>query len=261
MAAGPRVSSHGPFRADQLRSGDPYELSHGHAVHCPPTGGRGAGPNALGAAVVGSDPLVEESGVDVGYSPAPDMLRAPDVAVGNVSDTPGWVRGVPSLAIEYADVGQDEKDLQEKVRDLLSYGTKFLWVVRLAGPRRVEVYEPGKRVLTALPGDVLTAPGVLQNPVRVEALYDRDEAQRATLRNLLQRRGFDDLEAVLAAGRQEGLRRGRIEALLMVLETRGLDLDAAARERIEACTNPEELSRWLRRAATAAKVSDLFESA
>ena len=44
---------------------------------------------------------------------------------------------------------------------------------RLTGPRRVEVHEPGKRFRKVLPGKMLTAPGVLQNPVRVEALYDR----------------------------------------------------------------------------------------
>jgi hypothetical protein len=34
---------------------------------------------------------------------------------------------------------------------------------------------------TVHPGHRLTAPGVLKNPVLVEALYDRDEAERATL--------------------------------------------------------------------------------
>jgi hypothetical protein len=31
-----------PFRADQLRSGDPYELSNGHAIYVAPAGGRHA---------------------------------------------------------------------------------------------------------------------------------------------------------------------------------------------------------------------------
>ncbi len=35
----PRPTSHGPFRAEQIRSGDPYELSDGHAIECMPTGG------------------------------------------------------------------------------------------------------------------------------------------------------------------------------------------------------------------------------
>jgi Uma2 family endonuclease len=203
----------GPFRADQIAPGDPYELSHGHPVRCAPTGGTGAGPSGLGFSVTSSDPAVEEAGVDVGYAPEPDMLRAPDVAVGNVPPRPGWIRGAPFLAIEYADVGQNEQKLEEKIADLLEAGTKYLWVVRLAGPRRVEVHEPGNPMRTVLPGEVLLAPGVLKNPVLVEALYDRAAAERATLTNLLQRQGYEDLDAVLAEGRAEGLAEGRAEGL------------------------------------------------
>ena len=212
----------GPFRADALVSGDPYELSSGHPIYCAPTGGRGSQPNRLGASVVGWDPAVTEAGVDTGYSNEPGNLRAPDVAVGNVPDEPGWVSGAPDLAIEYADVGQDERALTDKIRDLLAMGTRFLWVVRLVGARRVEVHEPGKPMVTVEPGGLLTAPGVLKNPVRVEALYDRDEAERATLTNLLQRRGFDNLGAVLAEGRREGLAAG-IRDLCEVL---GIELGA-----------------------------------
>jgi hypothetical protein len=50
----------------------------------------------------------------------------------------------------------------------------FVSVVRMAVPRRVEVYESGKDARTVLPGGVLDAPGILQNAVPVEALYDRD---------------------------------------------------------------------------------------
>lgn len=50
----------GPFRADQLRSGDPYELSHGHAILCMPTGGRGASAAMAGAKALSTDPAVEK---------------------------------------------------------------------------------------------------------------------------------------------------------------------------------------------------------
>ena len=269
----PPITAHGrgPFRADQLHSGDPYELSNGHAILCMPTGGSGTGPNGVGFSVVGWDPAVKEAGVDTGYSPEPGTLRAPDVAVGNVPNKPGWVAGAPELAIEYADVGQDEDQLRAKIVDLLAAGTKFLWVVRLTGPRRVEVHEPHRKVRTALPGTLLTAPGVLKNAVRVEALYDRDAAERATLTNLLQRQGYEDLEAVLAAGRAEGRSEGRTEgrtegraeglgaAVIAVLEARGIRITKVARERIAHCTDAAQLERWVRRAAVVAKIADLFE--
>jgi Uma2 family endonuclease len=203
----------GPYTADQIAEGEPYELSNGHLIRCESGGGRHGAENAIGSQVLGSDPEATQVGVDTGFSWAPKMLRAPDVAVGNVPNEPGWVKGVPHLAVEYADVGQDEAELRQKIIDLLEAGTRYLWVVRLTGPRRVEVFEQGKAMRTLLPGDQLTAPGVLKNPVPVEALYDRDVADRVTLTNLLQRQGFEDLEAVLAKGRAEGLRDGRAEGL------------------------------------------------
>ena len=211
----------GPFRADQLSPGDPYELSKGHAIRCYPTGGRGAGPNALGASVVAWDPAVTEVGVDAGYSPEPGTLRAPDVSVGNVPPVRGWIPGAPPLAIEYADTGQDEDELQAKIADLLAAGTRYLWVARLVGPRRVEVFEPGKPMSVRMPGESLEAPGVLQNAVPVDALFDRDAAERATIRNLLQRRGYEDLDAVRREGRLEGREEGLREAIRDLCEVLG----------------------------------------
>ncbi|WP_437709975.1 Uma2 family endonuclease [Sorangium sp. So ce448] len=284
-----RTAERGPFRAEHLRAGDPYELSNGHPVYCAPTGGRASGPNHLGSSVVGWDPAVKEVGVDTGYSPDPGTLRAPDVAVGNVPDRPGWVKGVPELAIEYADVGQDEEALKEKIADLLAAGTKLLWVVRLIGPRRVEVHEPRRKVRVALPGELLSAPGILKNAVRVEALYDRSEAEKSTLTNLLQRRGYEDLDAVLDAGREEGRELGREEgrqegreagreegreagrgegilegkrdALRRVLARRGLRLTKAAAAKISSCRSERELDRWLDRALVASATAEVFRRA
>ncbi len=260
MRGNSRPDERGPFRADQLHSGDPYELSNGHPILCLPTGGRGSGPNGMGYAVVSSDPSVTEAGIDTGYSPEPGTLRAPDVAVGNVPDVPGWVPGAPELAIEYADVGQDEQKLSAKIADLLAAGTRYLWVVRLTGPRRVEVHEHGnKKVRTALPGEMLTAPGVLKNAVRVEALYNCGEAERATLTNLLQRWGYADLDAVLTPGRDEGEAQGRVASVIAVLEARGIHVTKAARERVTRCIDVAQLDRWVRRAAVIGKIGELFE--
>ena len=204
----------GPFRAEHLRSGDPYELSNGHPVECLPSGGRHSKANLSGGLALETDPAVESAGFDTGFTPDDKNLRAPDIAVGNVPDHPGWVSGAPPLAVEYADTGQDEQDLQEKIRTLLGAGTRYVWVVRLTGLRRVEVYEPNAPLYLAYPGQYLEAPGVLANPVLVEALYDPDAAHEAALSNLLQRHGYADLEAV----REEGREQGELALVLRLLE-------------------------------------------
>ncbi|XXY54209.1 Uma2 family endonuclease [Sorangium sp. So ce269] len=228
MGAPPRS----PLTADQIRPGAPYELSEGELVECLPTGERGGRSNLVGGSVLDTDPAVESAGVDVGVSVRPNMLRAPDISVGNVHDRPGWASAAPPLAVEYADTGQDEGELQRKIVELLSAGTRWIWVVRLSGARRVEVYEaaaadPGdpsparspsggrarrqpaaSPARVAYPGEALEAPGVLKNAVPVEALYDREAAHEVTLRNLLQRKGYESLAAVQASGREEGLRTG-----------------------------------------------------
>lgn len=253
----------GPFYAYQVRAGDRYELSKGHAVYCAPTGGDGARGTGAGFEVLDTDPAVDSSGIDAGYSPGPKTLRAPDIAVGNVPDRPGWIEGVPPLAVEYASVGQDEPELQEKIRELLTAGTRLVWVVRLNGPRRVEVYERDVPMRTLGPGDQLEAPGILRNVVPVEAMYDRTLAHELTLRNLLQRRGYETLDAVREEGHRAGHRaghgQGRAQAVVDVLRARGLAIESSAEARVLAERDPAVLDRWIARAATVARASDLFD--
>ncbi len=251
----PLHTNSGPFYADQIRDGDYYELSDGHAIECMPAGRDHTGPNVSGAEVLDTDPDVEWSGVDAGYSPEPGTLRAPDVAVGApVGEGPGWIPGAPPLAVEYAGAGQDEAKLQEKIKDLLAAGTRFIWVVRLLGPRRVEVYEPDEPVRILQAGKELRAPGILRNPVPVEALYDREAAHEVVLRNLLHRRGYENLDSV----RREGRAEGTAQSILTLLESRNVEIDDETRSRILGCQDLEVLRRWLVRAAGADSVERVF---
>jgi len=51
----------------------------------------------------------------------------------------------------------------------------------------------------------------------VEALYDPDAAHETALRNLLQRCGYPDLDAVREEGRKEGWEKGREEGELTLV--------------------------------------------
>jgi Uma2 family endonuclease len=179
------------------------------------TGRRGGRANLIGGEVLETDPAVKSAGVDVGFSKDPSHLRAPDVSVSDFADEPGWAPGAPPLAVEYADTGQDEAELEKKIAELFQAGTRYVGVVRLVGLRRVEVHQPGRKVRLYKPGQDLKAPGILKNPVPVLALYDREAAHEATLRNLLQRRGYESLDAVRAEseakGKLEGEAKGKLE--------------------------------------------------
>lgn len=260
MPSKPIHTTTGPFRADQLRTGDPYELDNGHPIECLPGGGRHSRANVSGGLALETDPAVTSAGFDTGFATDEHTLRAPDIAVGNVPDEPGWVRGVPPLAVEYADVGQDEADLQAKISTLLDAGSRFVWVVRLTGVRRVEVYQPQAPSVLAYPGQHLEAPGILSNPVPVEALYDPDAAHEAALRNLLQRRGYTDLEAVREESRDRGREEGELALVLRLLERRVGPIAATEQQRIRAFdsdrltalaeasagfSEPRDLDTWL----------------
>jgi len=248
----------GPFRTWHLSSGDPYELSQGHAVYAAPTGHDGAGPNLRGGLVLDTDPLAPAVGVDAGIALAPDTLRAPDLAVGLGPERPGWGTVAPPLAVEYASVGQDEAALQQKIIELHAAGTRWVWVVRLIGPRRVEVHEEGQPVRVVGPGQSLTAPGVLRNAVAIEALYDREVAHEVALRNLLQRQGYESLDAVRTEGREEGREQGARSLLRATIEARGWSLSVEQSARIEACRDLAQLSGWAVRVVTAATVDDVL---
>jgi hypothetical protein len=55
-----------------------------------------------------------------------------------------------------------------------------------------------------------------------------------------------------------GEARGEARALLLMLESRGVTVDRASRERIESNTDTAELERWIRRAVSVTRVEELF---
>ncbi len=246
-------TSRGPFLAQHLRPGDPYELSSGHAIRCMPTGGRGSKAEGAGFKVLSTDPGAEDVGIDTGFSPTPDSLRAPDLAAGTIPDDPGWVKGAPRLAVEYADTGQDEDELAVKIGELLEAGTEIIWVVRLTGPRRVEVHRAEEPVRIAHPGEELEAPGILKYPVLVESLYDDPASNKAALRNLLEtEEGYQSLDQV----RAEALKAN----LLAVFEARQLAVGERARTTVAECHDLDRLKRWNVAAITASSAREALDA-
>ncbi|MGH3768685.1 MAG: hypothetical protein ACRDS0_16005 [Pseudonocardiaceae bacterium] len=59
-------------------------------------------------------------------------------------------------------------------------------------------------------------------------------------------------------GEAQGEAKGRAGAVLGVLDARGVDVPAEARTRITECGDLDQLDSWVRRAATADSIQDLF---
>ncbi|SPT58904.1 Uncharacterised protein [Actinomadura madurae] len=61
-----------------------------------------------------------------------------------------------------------------------------------------------------------------------------------------------------AEGRIEGEVEGEIKVLLVVLEARGFTIDDDLRQRITNCKDLQQLDNWVRRAATAQTLDEIF---
>lgn len=95
----------------------------------------------------------------------------------------------------------------------------------------------------------------MRNAIPADALYDRTVAHEVTLRNLLQRRGYESLETVrtaaIAEGRAEGALEHARETLRRTLGARGLPIGPDEAAAIDCCRDLPTLDLWLERALAA----------
>lgn len=266
-----------------IHDDEPCELSDGQRIVCLPASGRHMGGAGRGLKVIASDAGARRIGTvgpEGGVSTGPHMLRAPDVLLSAEAETGGWITTAPPLALEIADRGQDEAELQKKIQELLVAGTKYYWVVRNTGPRRVEVYTtPGEGPLVVLSGGEVDAAGVLDAPIPVDAFYDEEVADRIALRNMLAPYGYQSVEELKAAvraearsegkaegkaeGRAEGKAEGKAEgvarAIIAVLQARELQVSEEVSARLLAERDLNLLNVLLRRALTVQAAAQILD--
>jgi hypothetical protein len=60
-------------------------------------------------------------------------------------------------------------------------------------------------------------------------------------------------------GKLEGQALGEADAVITILETRGLTVSAEQRERILSCTDLDMIKSWVRKSVTVEAVQSLFE--
>jgi hypothetical protein len=84
------------------------------------------------------------------------------------------------------------------------------------------------------------------------------EAARAALEDLMAGGTYEFQSDFAKKHPAKGRAEGEAKALLAVLEARGLRASDDARARILACTDAAQLEAWVRKAATATSIDELF---
>jgi hypothetical protein len=84
------------------------------------------------------------------------------------------------------------------------------------------------------------------------------EAARAALEDLMAGGNYEFQSDFAKKHQAKGRAEGRAEAVLDVLEARGVHVSDVARARILACTDPAQLAGWVRKAITVTSVDELF---
>lgn len=90
------------------------------------------------------------------------------------------------------------------------------------------------------------------------ALQAFTENPRKILERIMTDERYDYWGNLASEKIQEGRHEGTVQALLTFLSSRGLSVPAAARARIQRCTDSDQLATWIQRAATVNKAEDLF---
>ena len=168
-------------------------------------------------------------------------------------------RQIEQLAFEIVST-QSLGDAGHKASKLVARGVRRVFAVDIERSRAL-AWSAALDSWSVLDAAGHIADPALAVPLPIAALIRSAKADDAVARALLVKRN-PVLEAARAQeraeGLAEGLARGRAEALIALLDARGLPVASAVRERILHERDPATLIRWIALAATCAEVAALF---
>jgi hypothetical protein len=207
-----------------------------------------------------------------GYGAATDLLTRHDEESDFATDTCVRKKGVDpetggryleELAFEVVSE-QKERHVREKAVRMYRRGVRRIFAIWVKDQRVCE-WSPERRAWRRLePGSWIEDP-CLVAPLAVAALLDAAAADNAVAAALVAKGNPALLQREAAArseGEAEGEAKGEIkgeaEAILKILQARGLEVSEARRQEVLHCRDRERLDRWLRRAVLASSVGEVL---
>ncbi|MFY9822313.1 MAG: hypothetical protein WAM82_13100 [Thermoanaerobaculia bacterium] len=206
---------------------------------------------------VGSADLLTRHAVDADFATDACVRKAGvDPATGS--------RYLEEIAFEVVSE-QREQDVQEKAVSMHRRGVRRIFAISsVKGPRRVREWAAESRSWRPLAGDAQIEDPCLVKPLPVAALLDAAAADNAVVEALAAKGNPEIRKREAAAeargkaqGEVRGKAQGKAEAILSVLETRGIAVTEAQREEILRCGDLDRLDRWLRRATLASSAGEV----
>jgi len=211
-----------------------------------------------------------------GYEGSSDLLTrtgkksdfATDACIRRTGTDPATgTRYLEEIAFEVVST-QREGDAADKAEEMLVRGVRRIFALFVKGPRRVCEWSPKSRRWMPLDAGARIEDPCLVTPLAVSALLDAALADNAVVEALKAKRNPEILKLEAAAeargeaigkaeGRAEGEAKGTAEAILKVLEARGIAVSQAQREEISRCSDLARLSRWVVRASVATSAEEV----
>lgn len=247
-----------------IAPGARYEILDGKLLFTPPADEPHASIHMDLAAVL-------RAHVISGYRGAVDMLtrtsevgdHAPDASIyPQERDPMTGGRKLEELAFEIVSE-QSMSVPTSKARDLIQRGVRRVFCIDL-GKRRALEWSREKDDWKDISLDASIVDPCFAKPMPLRVLFDAaaiDDALASALLAKKNRLIEAAKDAATAAATVAATAATMAESVLQVLDARKVALSASDRERARACTDVEQLSAWLRKAAVATRRSEVFDDA
>jgi hypothetical protein len=203
-----------------------------------------------------------------GYRAAADLLTRHDQSSDFATDVCIYKDGVDpdtgarhleEIAFEIVSE-QNERVVTEKAVRMHHRGVRRIFSVWVKGDQRVCSWSPESKSWLPLDRALSIEDSCFVRPLSVAALLDAAAADNAVI-EALGAKGNPALQereaAARARGREEGWAAGKTDAILKILEARGVAVSASQRQEILRCSDSDRLDRWLRRATLASSADEV----